>query len=141
MDGVVAPLLHCQLTPLVLVEAVSVTLPPEQKVVLPLADTIGVTGWGFAVTVMLLVVMVQPAGEVICAEYVPDVPTVMDGVVAPLLQRMLLPDAVLTFSCTLPPSQKVALPLADMLPVGIGLTVTSVLPVGTDIQPSTTADT
>jgi hypothetical protein len=68
MDDVVAPLLHCQLTPPVLVDAVSVTSPPEQKVVLPLAEIVGVTGLGFTVTGMLLVVMVQPEGEVICAE-------------------------------------------------------------------------
>jgi hypothetical protein len=68
MDDVVAPVLHSQLTPPVLVEAVSVTLPPEQKTVLPLADMAGVVGFGLTVTVMLLVVMVQPAGEVTCAE-------------------------------------------------------------------------
>ncbi len=40
---------------------------------------------------------------------------------------MLLPEAVLTVSCTLSPSQKLVLPLADMLPVGAGFTVTVVL--------------
>jgi hypothetical protein len=68
MDDAVAPLLHSQLTPLVLVEAVSVTLPPEQKAVLPLADMVGVAGFGFTVTVMPLVVIVQPVEEVTCAE-------------------------------------------------------------------------
>jgi hypothetical protein len=58
----------------------------------------------------------------------------MYGVVAPLLQRMLLPDAVFTLSCTLPPSQKVVLPPADMLPAGMGLTVTTVLPIDVDEQ-------
>jgi hypothetical protein len=68
MDDVVAPLLHCQFTPLVLEDAVSATLPPEHKVVLPLADTIGVAGFEFTVTVMLLVLIAHPEGEVICAE-------------------------------------------------------------------------
>jgi hypothetical protein len=53
---------------------------------------------------------------------------------------MLLPDAVLTFSCTFPPAQKVVLPLADMLPVGAGLTVTGVL-ADADGQPSREAAT
>jgi hypothetical protein len=37
---------------------------------------------------------------------------------------MLLPGAVLAASCTLSPSQKVVLPLADMLPVGRGAAIT-----------------
>jgi hypothetical protein len=68
MDCVVAPLLHSQLAPLMLVEAVSVTLPPAQKVVLPLADMVGVAGFGFTVTVMLLVVVGVQPGEDTWAE-------------------------------------------------------------------------
>jgi hypothetical protein len=68
MDCVLAPLLHCQLTPLVVLEAVSVTFPPAQKVVLPLAVMVGLAGFGITVTVTPLVVVVQPVGEVTCTE-------------------------------------------------------------------------
>lgn len=68
IDCVVAPLLHSQLTPLMLVEAVSVTLPPAQNVVLPLADIVGLAGLGFTVTAMLWVLMAVQPGEYTRAE-------------------------------------------------------------------------
>jgi hypothetical protein len=57
IDCVVAPVL--QVFPVAL-EDVNVTLPPEQKVVGPLADTVGVVGKGFTVMVEDALGEVQP---------------------------------------------------------------------------------
>lgn len=61
IDCVVSPVL--QVLP-VAEEDVSVTLPPVQKVVGPLAETIGALGKGFTVTVADPAVDVQPLPSV-----------------------------------------------------------------------------
>ena len=103
-------------------EEVNTTLPPEQKVVGPLALIVGVAGVGFTVTVTGVEVAVQvPLFTV--TEYVPDVFTVMEEVVYPPVQ--LLPDAAEDVKVTLFPAQKVVDPLAEIVGVaGIGDTVT-----------------
>ena len=45
----------------VALEDVNVTLPPVQKVVGPLAETVGVLGNGFTVTAVFVEVALQPA--------------------------------------------------------------------------------
>jgi len=45
----------------VALEDVNVTLPPVQKVVGPLAETVGVLGNGLTVTVVFVEVALQPA--------------------------------------------------------------------------------
>ena len=75
------------------------------------------------VTTMLLEV-VLPHELVVVTEYVPDVVTLMVGVVAPVLQTPpLFPDKV-----TEPPLQNVVAPPAVIVAaVGTGLTVTTML--------------
>ena len=82
MDCVVAPLLHNQEAP---AEAVSITLPPLQKVVGPLAVIVA-AGTGFTVTTTDEDVVVHPA-VVTATLKLPAVATVIDWVVAPLFQR------------------------------------------------------
>ncbi len=122
IDCVVAPVL--QVLP-VAEEDVNVTLPPVQNVVGPLAEMIGALGKGFTVTVADPAVEVQPLPSVIVTVYVPAALTVIDCVVAPVLQ--LFPDADDDVSVTLPPEQKFSGPPADTVgALGNGFTVTVV---------------
>jgi len=66
--------------------AVSVTPPPEQKVVAPLGVIVAV-GSGFTVTVVLAGAEVHPFASVVVTVYVPLAFTVMAAVVAPVDQR------------------------------------------------------
>jgi hypothetical protein len=101
---------------------VKVTLPPEQKVVGPLAEIVGVLGVGFTVTVVPAEVEEQPL-VVFVTEYVPEVDTVIDCVVAPV--DHVFPEAILEVNVTFPPEQNVVGPLTEMVGVaGAGFTVT-----------------
>ena len=111
-----------------------VTLPPLQKVNGPLALIVGLGGSELTVTVIELVVMLHPCGEVTMALYVPPVLTLIDDEVLLLFQRIEFPEAVVTVNCTLSPWQNVVLPPAPMLAVGFALTVT-VTVVGEEEQP------
>ena len=82
IDWIVAPLLHNQDDP---AEAVSVTEPLEQKLVGPLAVIVAV-GLGFTVTVVGAEVPVHPPVCVTTTVNVPELVTLIDCVVAPLLQ-------------------------------------------------------
>ena len=64
---------------------VKVTLFPEQKVVAPLAEIVGVVGFGLTVTFTLADVAEQPAESTV-TEYVPEVETIILCVVAPFDQ-------------------------------------------------------
>lgn len=104
-------------------DAVNVTLPPWQKEVGPLAETFA-TGVGSTLTVTVPLVAEQPFTPVAVTLKLPLAVTLIEVVVAPLLQRYVLPpDAV---SVTLPPLQKVSGPDALIAGVGVGLTVTVV---------------
>ena len=112
IDCVVAPVDHRLF---VKAEEVRVTFPPAQKVVGPLAVTVGAAGIGFTV---------MTAGAV----------TVIDGVVSPVDQT--LPLAADELSTTEPPSQKVVEPLAVMVGVaGVGFTVTAIAVDAPEEQP------
>lgn len=120
MDCVVAPVL--QVFPVAL-EDVNVTLPPAQNVVGPLVAISGVEGKGFTVTVLDPLAETHPLPFVTFTVYVPDELTVMDCVVAPVLQ--VFPVALDEVNVTLPPVQKVVGPLAETVGVlGKGFTVT-----------------
>ena len=84
IDGVIDWLFH---TIPVACDEVSVTLPPLQNMVGPLAEMVGAAGVGFTVTVIAFEVAEQPFDFVTVTLYVPDVVTVVVCVVAPLLQR------------------------------------------------------
>ena len=120
IDCVVAPFDQRYDPPL---DAVSVTLPPAQKVVGPPAVIVGV-GFGLTVTTVAAEVPLQPFASVTVTLYEPDALTAIDCVVAPVLQWYELAlDAV---SVTLPPAQNVVGPPAVIVGVGFGLTVTTV---------------
>ena len=88
--------------------AVRMTLPPGQKVVEPLAMIVA-GGNGLTVTVVAGDDATQPAASVTVTAKLPLEPTVIDCVVAPLVQPYELPlEAV---SVTLPPAQNVVGPL------------------------------
>lgn len=102
-------------------EAFSVTFPPAQNVVGP--DAVAVTvGVGLTVTVTGEEPAVHPNELVAVTEYVPELFTRIDVVVAPVDQRYDVPPDAVRF--TLPPEQKVSGPEAVMFGVGSGLTVT-----------------
>jgi hypothetical protein len=83
MDCVVAPLdQRYELAP----EAVSVTLPPAQNVVAPLA-VMAAVGSGFTVTVVAAEVLLQPFASVTVTLYDPLAVTLIDCVVAPFDHR------------------------------------------------------
>ena len=106
-------------------EDVSVTEPPEQKVVGPPAVIVGVAGLEFTVTTVAADVAEQPEPFVTVTVYDPEVLTVIDCEVAPLDQRF--PLAADDVRVTEPPEQNVVGPPAVI--VGIGgfeLTVTTV---------------
>jgi archaellum component FlaF (FlaF/FlaG flagellin family) len=101
--------------------AVSVTLPPAQKVVGPEGVMVAV-GSGLTVTVCDVGAEVHELASVTVTVYVPDVDTVMAAVVAPVDQRYEVPPEAV--SVTLPPAQNVVGPDGVMVAVGSGLTVT-----------------
>jgi hypothetical protein len=105
--------------------AVSVTEPPWQKVVGPLALTTGVAGSALTVTAVAALVALQPFAFVTVTLYEPDALATIDCVVAPVDQRYeALAGAV---SVTEPPSQNDVGPLALTTGVaGSALTVTAV---------------
>jgi hypothetical protein len=89
-------------------------------------------GNGFTVTVCDAGVDVQPFASLVVTVYVPEVPTVIAAVVAPVDQRYdTPPDAV---SVTLPPAQNVVAPLGVIVAVGNGFTVT-VRDAGVEVHP------
>jgi hypothetical protein len=79
---------------------VNVTLPPEQKVVGPPADTVGV-GSGLTVTAVGAEACEQPLASVTVTEYEPEEVTLIDWVVAPVLHIYAL--AKLEVRVTFPP--------------------------------------
>jgi hypothetical protein len=94
-------------------EDVKVTDPPEQNTVAPPAVIIGVAGSGFVVTVLALEVRLQPLAPVMVTVYEPLVPTLIDGVFAPVDHKY--PVAAEEVKLTDPPSQNVVEPLVEML--------------------------
>jgi hypothetical protein len=83
IDGVVAPFDQRYDAPL---DAVSVTLPPAQKVVGPLAVIVA-TGAALTVTAVGADVALQPFALVTVTRYKPPCVTTIDRVVAPVVQR------------------------------------------------------
>jgi hypothetical protein len=104
--------------------AVSVTLPPAQKVVGPPAVIAGVAGLALTVTAVAADVALQPLAFVTVTLYEPEAVALMAWVVAPVDQRYELP--ALAVSVTLPPAQKVVGPPALIDGVGLASTVTVV---------------
>ena len=118
MDCVVAPFDHK--FP-VADEEVKTTFPPEQKVVGPPAEMVGVAGIALTVTT---VAAETGDGQIPFTNivYEPAVETVIDCVVSPVDQRLLVADEEV--STTDPPAQKVVEPLAEIVGVaGVGFTV------------------
>ena len=126
----VAPVLHNHDAP---ADAVSNTDPPAQKVVGPTAVIVA-AGNGFTVTTVAADVAEHPLLSVIVTAYEPDVFTVIACVVAPLLHNQDVPDDAV--SVTDPPAQKVTGPLAVIVAVGNGLTVTDVAADGAEHPPA-----
>jgi hypothetical protein len=92
-------------------------------VVGPLAEIVGTVGNGFTVIVLEPFAETQPLPLVTFTEYVPAALTVIDCVVAPVLQ--VFPVALDDVRVTLPPAQNVVGPLAETVGVaGIEFTVT-----------------
>lgn len=122
MDCVVAPV--DQRLP-VACEDVSVTEPPEQNEVGPLAEIVGAVGLAFTVTIVAAEVVEQPLPFVYVTVYEPLAVTLIDCVVAPVDQR--LPVACDDVKVTEPPVQNVVDPLAEIVGAdGFALTVTTV---------------
>ena len=115
MEGVPAPVDHKYVPPPV---AVNVVELPWQKV--RLGEEICATGIVF--TVMLWVAVDVPQLVVAVTVNTPVVVTVIDGVVAPVDQLYEVPPEAV--SITEPPKQNVVGPLAAMLTVEPGFTVT-----------------
>lgn len=114
---VVAPVLH--VLPVDTLD-VRTTLPPEQNVVGPPAVTVG-EGFGFTVTVTggdvtLHVLSVNVK--------VPELETVIEGVVAPLLHSTL--PVILLVKVTVPPWQNVVGPLAVIIGLAVFTLTTTV---------------
>ena len=106
-------------------EEVSITEPPAQKVVEPLADIVGVAGVGFTVTISLAETGELHPTLVTVTVNVPDAVTVMDCVVAPFDQRFPVADEEV--NTTFPPEQNVVGPPAEIVGVaGMAFTVTTV---------------
>jgi len=102
--------------------AVSVTLPPGQNEVGPLAVMVAV---GLFVTVTTVGADVAEQLPLLTVtEYEPAVVTVIDFVVFPFDHRYELP--VLAVSVTLPPGQNDVGPFAVIVAVGLFVTVTTV---------------
>ena len=119
IDCVVAPLVQANELPL---DAVSVTLPPAQKVVGPDAVIVAV-GAGVTLTTWLALAE-QPPESVTVTLKVPLAFTTIDCVMEPFDHEYDVPG--LAVSVTLPPAQNVVGPDAVMLAVGVVVTVTVV---------------
>jgi hypothetical protein len=104
-------------------DEVSVTLPPEQKVVGPPAVIVGVAGVGFTVTVVVADVA-EHVPLLTDTLYVPPAETVIDCVVCPPGDQVF-PVAEDEVSVTLPPEQNVVGPPAVI--VGVGTAATTVM--------------
>lgn len=120
MDGEVAPLDHkYDVMP---ASAVSVTLPPEQKVVGP-AGVIEAAGGVLTLTTVGADVAVQPASVTLTVSVsVAEITT--DCVVAPFDHSQEVP--LIAVSVTLPPVQKVVGPEATTVGSGGAVTVTAI---------------
>jgi hypothetical protein len=122
IDCVVAPFDHRYVKPS---GALSVTEPPSQNAVGPLAVMSGVEGFAFTVTAVAADVAEQPLPFVTVTLYEPDAETTIDCVVASVLQRYVKPSGAV--SVTDPPSQNVVGPLGVIAGVeGFASTVTVV---------------
>jgi hypothetical protein len=105
----------------VALDDVNTTDPPAQNVVTPPAEIVGVAGTGFTVTVVGADVAEHVPFDTV-TEYVPDVETVIDCVVAPVDQ--VFPVALEDVNTTDPPVQNVVAPPAEIVGVaGTGFTV------------------
>jgi hypothetical protein len=131
IEAVVAPLLQRYDEPSL---AVKTTLPPEQKVVTPPAVIVGVDGKVLTVTgIAVLAAEIQLFAFLTCTVCEPVAETVIEAVVAPLLQRYDEPS--LAVKTTLTPEQKVVSPPAVIVGVdGKALTVTAIAVLAAEIQ-------
>lgn len=112
IDALVSPLDH--VFP-VAEDEVKVTLPPSQKVSAPLALMTGAAGIGLTVTTVSSEAPEVHPAVVTLTVNVPEVETVIDGVVSPV--DHVLPVAEDEVNVTFPPSQNVNAPLALMIGV------------------------
>ena len=115
-------------------EDIKFTELPAQKVIGPLALTVGAAGIGFTVTVIaLLAGEVQPS-NVCVTVYVPEVVTVIFCVVK--LFDQVFPVETEELKLTEFPLQNVVVPPALIVgAAGIGLTVTVVVALEAEVQP------
>lgn len=133
MDCVVSPV--DQMFPPV-EEEVRVTEDPAQIDSVVPVTIVGVGGSEFTVTVLGAEVPELHPFVITCTRNVPDVLTVMDCVVAPLDQKLLLAED--DVKVTEPPAQNVVGPLAVMVgTAGMVLTVTVIGEEAGDVQPAT----
>lgn len=133
MDCVVSPV--DQMFPPV-EEEVRVTEDPAQIDSVVPVTIVGVGGSEFTVTVLGAEVPELHPFVITCTRDVPDVLTVMDCVVAPLDQKLLLAEE--DVKVTEPPAQNVVGPLAVMVgTAGMVLTVTVIGEEAGDVQPAT----
>lgn len=133
MDCVVSPV--DQMFPPV-EEEVRVTEDPAQIDSVVPVTIVGVGGSEFTVTVLGAEVPELHPFVITCTRNVPDVLTVMDCVVAPLDQKLLLAEE--DVKVTEPPAQNVVGPLAVMVgTAGMELTVTVIGEEAGDVQPAT----
>ena len=109
MDGVVSPV--DQVLSLA-EEEVSITEPPEQNVVGPLAVMVGTGMVEPIVTTVGREVREGQPPTLVATVYEPAELTVMEGVVSPVDQRLFVGSDEVRI--TLPPVQKVVGPLAEM---------------------------
>lgn len=130
IDCVVAP--FDQMFP-VAADEVNTTLPPSQNVVAPVTAIVGVVASGFTLTVVPADTAEVQFPLLKVTEYVPEVVTVIDGVVAPFDHTF--PVAAEEVNTTLPPAQKVVGPPAVIVGVaGKALTVTVVPADAAEVQ-------
>jgi len=107
-------------------EDVKITDPPEQNVVGPLAEMVGVAGVGFTVTVSAIEFPEEQPFSMTSTVKFPEAVTVIDCVVSPVDHKLsVAEDEVKT---TEPPEQKVVTPLAVI--VGTEGSVFTVIPIG-----------
>ena len=133
MDCVVSPV--DQMFPPV-EEEVRVTEDPAQIDSVVPVTIVGVGGSEFTVTVLGAEVPELHPFVITCTRNVPDVLTVMDCVVAPLDQKLLLAEE--DVKVPEPPAQNVVGPLAVMVgTAGMVLTVTVIGEEAGDVQPAT----
>ena len=115
-------------------DEVSMTLPPSQKVVVPVTVTVGLVGMAFTVTVVASDSAELQVPLFTLTVKVPDVETVIDCVVAPF--DHVLPVADDEVNTTLPPVHKVVDPDAVIVGVaGNGFTVTVTAAEAAELHP------